>query len=153
MVSSTGPGSTGFSFLVGQTSNRMSEVGDDIETLRSQIAQLESQLGDLKRRLSAVVNTVNALSKPSQLTEVAKGWKWPLEAEEYKRYGRQMIMPEVGLQGEPRHVMCNGIRLIDLRARTAQSKEGISANCWRGRTWLSSCSIPCWCWSRHSWSR
>jgi adenylyltransferase/sulfurtransferase len=24
---------------------------------------------------------------------------WPLEKHEYKRYGRQLIMPEVGLQG------------------------------------------------------
>jgi adenylyltransferase/sulfurtransferase len=25
--------------------------------------------------------------------------RWPLEANEYKRYGRQLIMPEIGLQG------------------------------------------------------
>ncbi|TID26904.1 hypothetical protein E6O75_ATG01397 [Venturia nashicola] len=28
--------------------------------------------------------------------------KWPLTQEEYKRYGRQLIMPEVGLQGQLR---------------------------------------------------
>jgi len=27
-------------------------------------------------------------------------WKYPLRKEEYKRYGRQLIMPEVGLQGQ-----------------------------------------------------
>lgn len=27
-------------------------------------------------------------------------WAWPLAQEEYKRYGRQMIMPEVGLDGQ-----------------------------------------------------
>jgi adenylyltransferase/sulfurtransferase len=26
--------------------------------------------------------------------------RWPLDAAEYKRYGRQLIMPEIGLQGE-----------------------------------------------------
>jgi adenylyltransferase/sulfurtransferase len=26
--------------------------------------------------------------------------RWPLEKDEYKRYGRQLIMPEIGLQGE-----------------------------------------------------
>jgi adenylyltransferase/sulfurtransferase len=26
--------------------------------------------------------------------------RWPLEINEYKRYGRQLIMPEIGLQGE-----------------------------------------------------
>ncbi|RMZ67361.1 molybdenum cofactor biosynthetic [Pyrenophora seminiperda CCB06] len=28
--------------------------------------------------------------------------RWPLEKEEYKRYGRQLIMPEIGLQGQLR---------------------------------------------------
>ena len=26
--------------------------------------------------------------------------RWPLEKNEYKRYGRQLIMPEIGLQGK-----------------------------------------------------
>ena len=26
--------------------------------------------------------------------------RWPLERNEYKRYGRQLIMPEIGLHGE-----------------------------------------------------
>jgi len=28
--------------------------------------------------------------------------RWPLEGEDYKRYGRQLIMPEIGLQGQLR---------------------------------------------------
>ncbi|KAK7540881.1 uncharacterized protein J3D65DRAFT_548960 [Phyllosticta citribraziliensis] len=28
--------------------------------------------------------------------------KWPLNADDYKRYGRQLIMPEIGLQGQRR---------------------------------------------------
>ena len=28
-----------------------------------------------------------------------KLWPWPLEREAYQRYGRQLIMPEIGLQG------------------------------------------------------
>ncbi|KAK4573999.1 hypothetical protein LTR86_001760 [Recurvomyces mirabilis] len=33
---------------------------------------------------------------------VAKQRRWPLRDEEYKRYGRQMIMPEIGLHGQLR---------------------------------------------------
>jgi adenylyltransferase/sulfurtransferase len=29
--------------------------------------------------------------------------RWPLEKNEYKRYGRQLIMPEIGLHGECVH--------------------------------------------------
>jgi TolA-binding protein len=38
-----------------------------------------------------------ALSQASE--EQPQARKWPLDRLEYKRYGRQLIMPEVGLQG------------------------------------------------------
>ena len=31
---------------------------------------------------------------------IAESTRWPLEPTEYKRYGRQLIMPEIGLQGK-----------------------------------------------------
>lgn len=31
--------------------------------------------------------------------DVVQEKKWPLEKNEYRRYGRQLIMPEIGLQG------------------------------------------------------
>jgi adenylyltransferase/sulfurtransferase len=41
-------------------------------------------------------DVLTALSQP--LEEAPN--KWPLSQEEYKRYGRQLIMPEIGLQGQ-----------------------------------------------------
>jgi adenylyltransferase and sulfurtransferase len=35
-------------------------------------------------------------------SESEKPRRWPLEDEEYRRYGRQMIMPEIGLHGQLR---------------------------------------------------
>ena len=29
-------------------------------------------------------------------------WNWPMKREEYKRYGRQLIMPEIGIRGTAR---------------------------------------------------
>lgn len=29
----------------------------------------------------------------------AEAWKWPLSAQEYDRYGRQLVLPNVGIQG------------------------------------------------------
>jgi adenylyltransferase/sulfurtransferase len=37
-----------------------------------------------------------ALSNP---VDIPPTGSWPLEKHEYKRYGRQLIMPEIGLQG------------------------------------------------------
>jgi len=31
--------------------------------------------------------------------ETNQNWKWPLSSDDYKRYGRQLIMPEIGLKG------------------------------------------------------
>lgn len=31
---------------------------------------------------------------------IAEQRRWPLDPNEYKRYGRQLIMPEIGLQGK-----------------------------------------------------
>ena len=122
----------------------MSDVEDDVDALRRQIAQLETRLGDLKRRLSAAENA--GISEPSQ---GSKSWKWPLEAEEYRRYGRQMIMPEVGLQGSSWLRTCKRKWLIGLCARTAEPEEGFRADRWRGRSGLPRCSVSCRCWSRN----
>lgn len=35
-----------------------------------------------------------------QQDNVSPKSRWPLEENEYKRYGRQLIMPEVGLKGQ-----------------------------------------------------
>lgn len=34
---------------------------------------------------------------------ISEARRWPLEPTEYKRYGRQLIMPEIGLQGKLAH--------------------------------------------------
>ncbi|KAL1612816.1 hypothetical protein SLS60_001045 [Paraconiothyrium brasiliense] len=41
-----------------------------------------------------------ALSQPEDSAPPQK--RWPLDSNEYKRYGRQLIMPEIGLQGQLR---------------------------------------------------
>ncbi|KAF2627521.1 hypothetical protein BU25DRAFT_392640 [Macroventuria anomochaeta] len=38
--------------------------------------------------------------EPSADNSTAEERRWPLEPHEYKRYGRQLIMPEIGLQGQ-----------------------------------------------------
>ena len=50
-----------------------------------------------------------------------EGGRWPLEANEYKRYGRQLIMPEIGLQGQLAFSHCEKEDDTDvLRNRAAQ---------------------------------
>ena len=48
------------------------------------------------------------------------GKSWDLTSEEYKRYGRQLIMPEIGLRGGLSSLKYNGwLSLTPIESRTA----------------------------------
>lgn len=91
-----------------------------IDNLRKQIYSFELLLLDMKQRLAkaeqdmespeptpvvqlessyATPPVANPPTLPFETSATHSTWKWPLEAQEYMRYGRQMIMPEVRLQG------------------------------------------------------
>ena len=95
---------------------------EHINHLKTQIASTETLLSQLRQQLAEVEQhfdngpTTRDISlenesdgetpeiqvQPSEpqrpLTPPTK--RWPLEADEYRRYGRQIIMPEVGLHGQ-----------------------------------------------------
>ena len=76
-----------------------------MEDLRQKIAEHERHLTGLKERLAAIEtnaagDTLSASSKGAEPSRRANPGTWPLDLDEYKRYGRQMILPEIGLQGE-----------------------------------------------------
>jgi adenylyltransferase/sulfurtransferase len=74
----------------------MEAANTSAEALRAQIAATESQLQTLKSQLAEIEEKENAETNG---TDPVTQSKWPLSQEEYKRYGRQMIVPGVGIQG------------------------------------------------------
>lgn len=68
------------------------EEMENIERLRKEIAVHESELADLR----ACLATAEAQQRQAS---PKLNWKWPLEEHEYQRYGRQMIVPNFGLDG------------------------------------------------------
>lgn len=61
-------------------------------------AELQVENTALKQRiqqLEAELASVSAAAVPSE----PEGQEWALRLDEYRRYGRQMVMPEVGLEG------------------------------------------------------
>lgn len=74
------------------------------DELRQQIAKAEAQLRELREQLTQVES---AQKKEEQKLGLDAGssadgtsrWKWPLSAGEYERYGRQLILPDVGIHG------------------------------------------------------
>lgn len=80
----------------------MENLEDTCVSLRTQIAATEAQLEGLKRDLAnaeaAAKSEAGSTGKPHKGQDDT-GNRWPLLPEEYKRYGRQMIVPQIGLQG------------------------------------------------------
>lgn len=80
----------------------MESANAKAEALRRQIQATEAKLVRLKRQLAqvegaAISQRITGLSLQDPATQQDK--RWPLLPEEYKRYGRQMIVPSVGIQG------------------------------------------------------
>ncbi|KAL3456569.1 hypothetical protein BJX64DRAFT_281260 [Aspergillus heterothallicus] len=73
-------------------------------SLRSAIAATEAQLAKLKLELQEAEQSASKCRSTDNLgqpkNEVRPGRNWPLLEEEYRRYGRQMIVPQVGLLGQ-----------------------------------------------------
>ncbi|RDW78835.1 HesA/MoeB/ThiF family protein [Aspergillus mulundensis] len=85
----------------------MEDLESKCASLRTKIAATEAQLAKLKRELqeaedarsqnaAAAAATANATTKEQPQTRS----RWPLSGEEYRRYGRQMIVTQLGLQGQ-----------------------------------------------------
>lgn len=73
-------------------------------SLRVQIAATEAQLASLKHELANAERAAAADSESADAQRTKEAdqdtRRWPLLQEEYRRYGRQMIVPQVGLEGE-----------------------------------------------------
>ncbi|KAI1376315.1 adenylyltransferase [Hypoxylon crocopeplum] len=91
----------------------MDLISNKAEQLREKISQTEKQLQDLRRQLeeleSPVQNTNEVQGFGSASTKLSMHstdgppeWRWPLKEDEYFRYGRQLILPTVGIQGQIR---------------------------------------------------
>ncbi|KAL2817673.1 hypothetical protein BDW59DRAFT_131703 [Aspergillus cavernicola] len=73
-------------------------------SLRTEIAATEAQLAKLKRELQEAEEATLRNRTQNVTDAVTNGHQtrgnWPLSGEEYQRYGRQMIVAQVGLQGQ-----------------------------------------------------
>ncbi|MCJ1383899.1 Urmylation protein [Xylographa soralifera] len=90
----------------------MCDQASTADGLRTQIESLESHLLELKKQLAdigevAKVPNAESGTQPSKTFVQGTpepnggiGRPWPLKTSEYTRYGRQMIMPEIGLYGQ-----------------------------------------------------
>ncbi|KAG9236279.1 molybdenum cofactor synthesis protein-like protein [Amylocarpus encephaloides] len=75
----------------------MESANASAAALRAKIAATEERLKLLKAQLANIEEKEAEEVEESPVTR-----KWPLLPDEYKRYGRQMIVPSVGIQGQLR---------------------------------------------------
>ncbi|OQD95419.1 hypothetical protein PENSOL_c020G08002 [Penicillium solitum] len=82
----------------------MGSLDETCASLRAQIIATEAQLAGLKRDLANAEQAAQSATAPTaeiqHKDQNGEGRRWPLLQEEYKRYGRQMIVSQVGLEGQ-----------------------------------------------------
>ncbi|CRL29352.1 Rhodanese-like [Penicillium camemberti] len=82
----------------------MGSLDETCASLRAQIIATEAQLAGLKRDLAnaeqSAQSEIAPTTKIQHEDQNGEGGRWPLLQEEYKRYGRQMIVSQVGLKGQ-----------------------------------------------------
>ncbi|KAK1716805.1 ThiF family protein [Colletotrichum acutatum] len=71
-----------------------------VEELRRKVAEAELDLKNLKEQLASAEK--EAQEEASASSSSSQPWKWPLQPEDYERYGRQLIIPQVGVKGQLR---------------------------------------------------
>ena len=95
-----------------EANTTMNSATASAESLRKQISATEEELKRLRAQLASV-EAQDAAAKGIAGLDLGAGGlvtgeknddsksekKWPLSEEEYRRYGRQMIVPSVGIQG------------------------------------------------------
>ncbi|KAJ5404588.1 hypothetical protein N7509_004459 [Penicillium cosmopolitanum] len=83
----------------------MTPIEDTCTSLRAQISATEAHLAGLKRDLADAEKVALSTRPTSDHENAPNGTdtdtgRWPLLKEEYKRYGRQMIVSQLGLEGQ-----------------------------------------------------
>lgn len=93
------PGKRWYSdYIATPPSSAMAALEDENAELKRRVQRLEAELSEARSRLDGI--------QPSHLPTSASPPAAPpprLVPEEYRRYGRQMIMPEIGLEGTNIH--------------------------------------------------
>lgn len=85
----------------GEVRDLISKTELHLARLKEELAKIETaEEEDIKREKNQQhVNEADAAAATTT-TEVLSGeWRWPLSAQEYDRYGRQLILPNVGIHG------------------------------------------------------
>jgi adenylyltransferase and sulfurtransferase len=80
----------------------MENASERAGELKRQIAEAERQLEALRAQLDDLGSSTAPGSRDVEALASTAPWKWPLDEGEYARYGRQLILPSVGIQGQLR---------------------------------------------------
>lgn len=98
---------------MGPQNSEVENLQFEIDTLEAQVARLRMRMAELLAELESS-DTSKIISNPNEAalgnhpdttldppiaSNQTIGSGWPLDLEEYKRYGRQMIMREIGIEG------------------------------------------------------
>ena len=80
---------------------RLAELRAQIERTEETLSELRGDYEKLVMRLEGIDATgENESGGPGEEEEEIESGRWPLRLDEYERYGRQLIVPNFGVEGE-----------------------------------------------------
>lgn len=102
----------------------MSEARIKFDYLQSRIDAKEAELRDLQAQLKELKESTES-APPSAISQhAAHPEPETLQLDEFKRYGRQMILPEIGLPSTVVGLLpARGARYTDLITRSAEAEK------------------------------
>lgn len=120
----------------------MESGNNEADALRQVILATELRLEKLKEELAEVEKrgSPSGRTEGSDELESLKDSKWPLTPEEYLRYGRQMIVPIIGIQGQHFNTTIKAHHKTNY-SRSATLTCHIRSHSWSWRIRLPSCCI------------
>ena len=87
--------------------SRINALNKEIDNTNSELTKAREQRKNQSKKFQRIIEDVQpqvrrAGQSPSEndKEEPRKGWNWPLKRDEYLRYGRQLILPGIGLEGQ-----------------------------------------------------
>ena len=85
----------------------------ELAAARATVARLEAALDavNLDRGDDSASGQANEEERHAPRPRKAAARDWPLDLREYMRYGRQMMLPQIGLQGESRSFRPRGAEI------------------------------------------
>jgi hypothetical protein len=115
-----------------------------VDILKRKVLQAEQTLQKVVNQLKELREELDEAEKADTQPHPRESeWKWPFREQEYERYGRQLIVPAVGIKGLTPIISSKSSQrhAKSFLPRSITIKSFLSPHCWCGGLGMSSSGL------------